>query len=168
MVHVPGAGSSHCVLNGQLYVHSVPGCAYNESYEMAVSSLRYRFTGHMSLRRILGWQKGFMVMASLRALHGSSKSSPGLERVPCITLAGTTRGSAAPGCAGHKDRDGKHNPTPHPRSPPLQLVYLRSRLGSRGWATSGVLLVPTPQIGRKTGRILTGLGRTAVGVAVAP
>ena len=31
-----------------------------------------------------------------------------------------------------KDRDGKHNPTPHSRSPPLQPVYLRSCLGSRG------------------------------------
>ena len=57
---------------------------------------------------------------------------PGLERVPRVKLAGSARGSAAPGCAGHKNRDGKHNPTPHPRSPPLRPVYLRSRLGSRG------------------------------------
>ena len=121
-------------------------------------SFLYEKVPHMSLRRILGWQKSLVVMPSPRAPHGSSESS----------RAGTARGSAAPGCAGHKNRDGKHNPTPHPRSPPLRPVYLRSRLGSRGLATSGVLLVPTPQIGRKIGSILTGLGRTAVWVAVAP
>ena len=95
-------------------------------------SLLYKEVPHMSLRRILGWQKGLVVMTSLRAQHGSSKSSLGLERVPRVTLAGTARGSAASGCAGHKDRDGKHNPTPHSRSPRLQPAYLRSRLGSPG------------------------------------
>ena len=87
---------------------------------------------HMSLRRILGWQRGLVVMPSPQAPHGSGKSSPGFESVPRFKLACTTRGSAAPGCAGHKDRDAKHNPTHFPPSPPLQPVYLRSRLGSRG------------------------------------
>jgi len=36
-----------------------------------------------------GWQEGLVVMGSPRAPHRSSKSSPGLERAPSVTLAGT-------------------------------------------------------------------------------
>ena len=57
---------------------------------------------------------------------------PGPRQIATIMLAGTACERADPGCAGLKHRDGKHNPTPHLRSPPLQPVYLGSRLGSRG------------------------------------
>ena len=72
-----------------------------------------------------GWQEGLVVMASPRAPHVVIRQlRPGLRKT-ATQYAGTGRPTdlnAAPSCATHDDRDGKHNPNPHRRSPPLQPV----------------------------------------------
>ena len=89
---------------------------------------------HMSLRRILrsfGWQEDLVVMGSPRAPHGSGKSSPGLERVPRVTLAGPRVGPQ-----------------------PLVVLIIGTEMGSttplptrpltRAFAGSKTLLIPSP------------------------